>query len=123
MRVIDIRGGKATVQNFDIQLFNNAELVLGYAAHIERTHGCRNIAVNKEMFEDKFYDMSSGLLSETAQKLADADFRFAIFGCFSDDANKPLRDFINESNRGRHLFFVSDENEALRKLEELANDA
>jgi hypothetical protein len=75
------------------------------------------------MFKDDFFDLSSGLMSETVQKLADAGFRFAIFGDFSGDTSKPLRDFIYESDRGRHLFFAADENEALKRLEELTNDA
>jgi hypothetical protein len=42
---------------------------------IERTHDCRNIAVDKEIFEEKFFELSSGLMEETAQKLADSGFR------------------------------------------------
>ncbi|GHU87380.1 hypothetical protein FACS1894202_01560 [Clostridia bacterium] len=116
IRVIETRSGKTTVQNFDIQLFNSAELVLGYAANIKRTHGCRNIAVNKGMFEDSFFDLSSGLIEETAQKLAAEGFRFAIFGDFSDCASAKFHDYINESNSGGNLFFAADEDEALIKL-------
>jgi arsenate reductase len=116
IRVVNTQSGVVAVQNFDIQIFDDAKIVLGYAAHIMRVHGCRNIAVNKEMFDDKFFDLSSGLIGETAKKLADSSFRLAIVGDFSGCPSKPLRDFIYESNKGKHLFFVADEDEALREL-------
>ncbi|MBQ7410923.1 MAG: DUF4180 domain-containing protein [Clostridia bacterium] len=33
--------------------------------------------------------------------------------------SKPLKDFIYESNNGKDIFFVKDENEAINKLENL----
>jgi hypothetical protein len=116
IRVVNTPGGKVAVQKFDVPIFNDADIVLGYAAHIERIHGCRNIAVSKEIFEENFLDLSSDVIEETAQKLADSGFRLAIVGDFSSYANKPLQDFICESNRGGHLYFVADEDEALKKL-------
>jgi len=32
--------------------------------------------------------------------------------------SKPLKDFIYERNKGRHVFFVATENEAIAKLTE-----
>ena len=119
LRVVNTQsGGKIAVQNFDIQLFDDAKIVLGYAAHVERAHGCRDVAVYKEMFEENFFDLSSGFAVETAQKLNDSDFRFAIIGDFSGYTSKSLKDFMYESNKGKHLFFVADEDEALKKLED-----
>lgn len=34
----------------------------------------------------------------------------------SEYTSKPLRDFIYESNKGKDIFFVSSEDEALKKL-------
>jgi len=99
-----------------MSLFGDSNIVLGYAAHITRVHGCRNIAVNREMFDDHFFDLSSGLLGEVAEKLADSNYRLAIVGDFSGCASNTLKDFIHESNMGRHLYFVADEEEALKKL-------
>lgn len=42
--------------------------------------------------------------------------RMAIYGDFSRYTSKPLRDFIYESNRGRHCFFAASREEALRML-------
>ena len=43
---------------------------------------------------------------------------FAFIGDFSGYTSKPLHDFIYESNKGRHLFFVADEDEAIARLGE-----
>ncbi|MDR1245945.1 MAG: DUF4180 domain-containing protein [Clostridiales Family XIII bacterium] len=116
IRVVNTTSGKVAVQKFDIPIFNDADIVLGHASHIERIHGCRDIAVSKEIFEENFFDLSSGLIEETAQKLAGSGFRLAVVGDFSGYASKPFHDFIYESNKGRHLYFVADEEEALKKL-------
>jgi len=117
MRLINTKSGsKVVVQNFDIPLFDDAKIVLDYAIHVERVHGCRNIAVYKEVFEENFFDLSSGLAGEIAQKLVNYGFRLAIIGDFSGYASKSLKDFIYESNKGKHLYFVADEDEALRKI-------
>ena len=119
MRVVTTQsGGKVVIQNYDIPLLDDAKIVLGYAAHVERIHGCRDIAIYKEMFEESFFDISSGFAGEVAQKLVNKGFRIAIIGDFSGYASKPLKDFMYESNKGRHLFFVADEDEALKKLED-----
>ncbi|MDR1132508.1 MAG: DUF4180 domain-containing protein [Synergistaceae bacterium] len=34
----------------------------------------------------------------------------------SDYTSNPLRDYMYECNKGRHLYFVKDESEALEKL-------
>ena len=43
-------------------------------------------------------------------------FKFAIVGDFSGYTSKPLKDFIYESNKGRDIFFVSSEEDAIEKL-------
>jgi arsenate reductase len=116
IRVIDTQSGKVAVQNFDIDIFGDAKTVLGYAVNIEQIHGTRSIAVNKEMFTEDFFDLSSGLASEIIQKLVNYGFRFAVIGDFSGYKSKALQDFIYENNKGRHFYFVADEEEALRKL-------
>ena len=120
MRVVTTQSGiKVVVQNSDIQFFDDAKIVLDYAAHVEHVHGCRNIAVYKEMFDENFFDLSYGLAGEIAQKLVNYGFRLAIIGDFSGYTSKSLKAFMYESNRGMHLYFVADEDEAFRKLEGL----
>ena len=42
--------------------------------------------------------------------------RLALTGDFSMYESRPLQDFMRESNKGRHLYFCRDEQEALHKL-------
>lgn len=54
--------------------------------------------------------------SEILQKFINYQFKFAIVGDFSGYTSKPLKDFIYESNKGRDIFFVSSEEDAIEKL-------
>ena len=72
--------------------------------------------LKKEMFTEDFFDLSSGLAGEISQKLVNYGFRLAIIGDFSEYTSASLHDFVNESNKGSHLFFVADKDEALKKL-------
>ena len=117
-RVVNTSTGKVAITNYDVQIFVDAEMVLSFAVTTEQAYDCRNIAVRKEMFTEDFFDLSSGLVSEIAHKLDNNDFRLAIIGDFSGYSSKPIKDFIDESNMGRHLVFVADENEAIKRLSE-----
>ena len=67
------------------------------------------------MSED-FFILSSGLAGEVLQKFVNYGMKVAIVGDYSRYTSKPLQDFIRESNRGKTVFFVSSESEALEKL-------
>lgn len=42
--------------------------------------------------------------------------KLAIFGDYSHYTSKPLKDFIYESNKGKDVFFVATQDEALERL-------
>lgn len=42
--------------------------------------------------------------------------KFAIYGDFSKYTSKPLKDFMYESNHGKDIFFVENEEQAIEKL-------
>jgi hypothetical protein len=42
--------------------------------------------------------------------------KIAIIGDFSVYTSKSLKDFIYESNKGRDIFFLPDEKQAIEKL-------
>lgn len=48
--------------------------------------------------------------------MREKDDRVAIYGDFSRCKSKPLKDFMRESNRGRDVFFVVTEEEAIAAL-------
>ena len=62
---------------------------------------------------------AEGGLNETEailQKFVTYQMRIAIIGDFSVYSSKSLRDFIYESNKGQHIFFLSDERQAIDQL-------
>ena len=74
------------------------------------------IAVDKKIVADDFFVLSSGVAGEILQKFVNYQAKLAIFGDYSKYTSKPLKDFIFESNKGKNVFFVDDENQAIEKL-------
>ena len=61
------------------------------------------------------------MAGEILQKYVNYGGHIAIYGDYSGHTSKPLRDFIYESNKGKDVFFVATEEEALAKLAYLQN--
>jgi hypothetical protein len=53
---------------------------------------------------------------EILQKFVNYRVKAAVYGDYSRYTSKPLRDFIYESNQGRHFFFAASREEALERL-------
>lgn len=80
--------------------------------------GTNNIVIAKELIAEKFFILSSGLAGEILQKYVNYGGRIAVYGDFSHYTSKPLKDFIYESNKGKDVFFVSTEEEAISRFTE-----
>lgn len=78
--------------------------------------GCMNIVIDKKLVTEDFFILSTGLAGEILQKFINYGGRIAVFGDFSHYTSKPLHDFIYESNKGKNVFFVSSEEEAVDML-------
>ncbi len=77
---------------------------------------CNKIAINKEAVIEDFFILSKGLAGEVLQKFINYQTKFAIYGDYSKYTSKPLRDFIYESNKGKDIFFVENEENAIKIL-------
>lgn len=66
--------------------------------------------------DSSYQFLSTRIAGEILQKFINYQFKFAIVGDFSGYTSKPLKDFIYESNKGRDIFFVSSEEDAIEKL-------
>ena len=66
---------------------------------------------------EKFFDLQTGFAGEILQKFSNYNMALAIVGDFGNVNSKSLRDFIRECNRGRQVFFVDDEQSALKRLQ------
>ena len=89
---------------------------LDLAITVKHETGAAKIAIEKEAIADEFFILSSGFAGEILQKFVNYQIQAAIYGDFSHYTSKPLLDFIRESNRGGHCFFVPTQEEAIRAL-------
>ena len=78
--------------------------------------GTENIVVDKKLITEDFFILSKGLAGEILQKYVNYGGRIAIYGDYSHYTSKPLKDFIYESNKGKDVFFVATQDEAVEML-------
>lgn len=78
--------------------------------------GFDKIIIHEESITPDFFDLKNGMAGEILQKFSTYRVRLAIVGDFSKFTSKSLQDFIFESNKGRHINFVSSTTEALKIL-------
>ena len=80
--------------------------------------GAKLVAVPVERLGAGFLQLSTRIAGEVLQKFINYGFRVAIVGDISGPLaeSKALQDFVRESNRGRHVWFVADLAELEAKL-------
>lgn len=107
----------------DIAIVNSNELIIkdvqtaiDFIMTIKYETNCNKIALNKSAVLEDFFILSKGLAGEILQKFINYQTKFAIYGDYSKYTSKPLKDFIYESNNGKDIFFVENEDEAIKIL-------
>jgi hypothetical protein len=78
--------------------------------------GFDGIILHEKNLTPDFFDLKNGIAGEILQKFSTYRVRLAIIGDFSKYTSKSLSDFIYESNKGRHINFVSSISDALKIL-------
>jgi hypothetical protein len=78
--------------------------------------GFDKIVIHEKDITPDFFDLKNGIAGEILQKFSTYRVRLAIVGDFSKYTSKSLTDFIYESNKGRHINFVSSSTEAIKIL-------
>ena len=116
IKIIEVNNRKIAVVNSELPIISDGQSALEFLMNIGYEHNCRSIAVNREAFVEDFYKLSTGVAGEVAQKIVNYRYRLAIIGDFSAYTSKPLIDYMYECNNGGHLYFVADENDAVKKL-------
>jgi len=68
------------------------------------------VAVPAARLDPRFFALRSGLAGEVMQKFVNYQIRLAVVGDITREvaASDALRDLVRESNRGRHIWFVTD---------------
>jgi hypothetical protein len=84
----------------------------------ERERGSDWIAVPVTRLDPAFFDLRTGVAGELVQKFVNYGRRLAVVGDIEAylSVSAALRDFVRESNRGRHVWFVADEAELDARL-------
>ena len=78
--------------------------------------GASRIIINEASLDPQFFNLRTGIAGEILQKASNYHKQLAIVGEYEKYNSNALNAFIVECNRGNHIFFVSDLDEALKKL-------
>ena len=115
-KITELGGEKIVVVHSDAPILTDAQAVLDLLATINYEDDSSRIAINKEAIIEDFFILSTGVAGEMLQKVINYRKKLAIIGDFTGYQSNPLRDFMGECNRGKDIFFVRTEREALARL-------
>lgn len=116
IRTVEKNGIKCAVISDNKKVITDTQTALDVLISVKYEAGTQNIVIDKRLIAEDFFVLSTGLAGEILQKYVNYGGRIAVYGDFSRYTSKPLKDFIYESNKGRDVFFVSDEEEAVNML-------
>ena len=97
-------------------IITDVQSSLDFMATVNYEVGCDRIILNKSAICEDFFNLRTRLAGEILQKFSTYQIKFAIVGDFSVYTSNSLKDFIYESNKGRNIFFLSNEKQAVDKL-------
>ena len=104
------------IVNSDEVLITDVQSALDFIATIWYEVSCHRIVLNKSAIVEDFFHLNTRLAGEILQKFINYNVKIAIVGDFSMYESQNLKDFIYESNRGKDIFFLSNEMQAIEKL-------
>lgn len=116
IKKISNNGNTIAVVNSDNVIISDVQSALDFMVSVNYETGSNSIIINKEAVTPDFFVLSTKIAGEILQKFITYQYKLAIVGDFSVYTSKPLKDFIYESNNGGDIFFVSSEEDAIRKL-------
>jgi len=115
-KVIHTNGHAIALIGSETVLITDVQSALDLMATVRYETDSDRIALEKDAVAEEFFILSTRLAGDVLQKFVNYGVKLAIIGDYSRYTSKPLKDFIYESNRGSHVFFVSSEGEAIEKL-------
>lgn len=113
---IEKNGIACAVVNSNEIVITDAQSELDVLMSAKYDIGTENIVVDKKLITEDFFILSKGLAGEILQKYVNYGGRIAIYGDYSHYTSKPLKDFMYESNKGKDVFFVATQDEAVEML-------
>jgi len=110
---IHLKNGKKIAEITALDLFiSSAGDFLDTIANLQSDR----IVIKKEMLDESFFDLRTGLAGEILQKASNYFVRLAVLGGYSSYTSKSLKDFIFESNKKNLFVFVSTTDEAVERM-------
>lgn len=97
-------------------LITDVQSALDLMATVRYEVGCNRMILNKSAICEDFFDLKTRLAGDILQKFINYHTKIAIIGDFSTYSSRSLKDFIYESNNGRDIFFLANEEQAIEKL-------
>ena len=113
---IEKNGILCAIVNSDEPVITDTQSALDVLMTAKYDAGTKNIIISKELIVEDFFILSTGLAGEILQKYINYGGCIAIYGDYSHYTSKPLHDFIYESNKGKDVFFVGTQEEAIDRL-------
>jgi len=105
----------AVVSSCEI-LITDVQSALDFMATVRYDTECDRMILNKSAICEDFFHLSTKLAGEILQKFINYHVKMAIVGDFSVYTSDNLKAFIYESNKGKDIFFLPDEKQAIEKL-------
>jgi len=99
----------------DTTIINNTEDGLNLLGNLY-FQGFDRIIIHENDITADFFDLKSGIAGEILQKFSNYRVRLAIVGDFTKYTSRSLNDFIYESNKGKHINFVTSTTKAINIL-------
>ncbi|PKM95631.1 MAG: DUF4180 domain-containing protein [Firmicutes bacterium HGW-Firmicutes-1] len=97
-------------------LITDVQTAMDFIATVNFEAGCDHIVLNKSALCEEFFSLRTRIAGDILQKLVNYRIKIAIVGDFSIYSSKSLHDFIYECNKGKDIFFMPNEEEAIEKL-------
>ena len=113
---IEENGVLCVLVESDEPVITDAQSAIDLLMSAQYDVGSKDIVIPKQLVDEDFFVLSTGLAGEILQKYVNYGGRMAIYGDYSRYTSKPLKDFMYESNKGRDFFFVSTRDEAVAAL-------
>lgn len=116
IKKITANGNEIAIVNSDEVCLSDAQSALDFMMTVNFETGSHFIILNKEAVTKDFFVLSTRVAGDILQKFVNYQFKLAIIGDYSGYTSKPLKDFMYESNKGKNVFFVESEQEAIEMM-------
>lgn len=116
VKTIKVNDKGIAIVHSDEELISDVQSALDFMMTVQYETDYNRIILNKSAICEDFFHLSTKLAGEILQKFINYHVKIAIVGDFSIYTSKSLKDFIYESNKGKDIFFLPDEEEAIEKL-------